>query len=219
MQNDYSTQVLHEVFTHYSSNEAQSTMDNIRFRRFAQDSPNLLDSHLTLVDVDLVFTKARGTSRRKLDFSQFLEALMLLANKKYPSEGIVTPVYCKIKLSFALFIENVVAFSRLMAESLFLLPCAPVHAQQRAQDFAYHHLHSSAPLPRPSKVKIPTIDPENTSEQLHSRVCELKYKKFVLRTALRTLETFQSCRRQEFFLRWKTECHKYQLTLRVAFRR
>ncbi|CAK4179598.1 unnamed protein product [Aphanomyces euteiches] len=79
-----------------------------------------------MVDVDLAYAQARGHSCRRLDATQFVEALVFLAWRKYPEEA------------------QRDAFHRVLHESIYLLPAAPKSAHRMAADFAAARLAVSA---------------------------------------------------------------------------
>ena len=56
------------------------------FMKMARECPGLLGKHVTRTDCDLVFTKSKPKSERRLAFPHFLDALLALAVKRYPDE-------------------------------------------------------------------------------------------------------------------------------------
>lgn len=61
-------------------------MDNAKFAKFTRDC-KLLDKKLTSTDVDIIFSRVKTKSERKITFAQFEEACQQLAEKKYGVEG------------------------------------------------------------------------------------------------------------------------------------
>jgi hypothetical protein len=61
--------------------------DKTQFLRLCRETPGLCDEHVSLADADLVFQQAKPQGYESIDFSHFLEALMLLSWKKYPETG------------------------------------------------------------------------------------------------------------------------------------
>ena len=61
----------------------QDSMDSSNFMKFAKECPGLIDKRLNRTETDLIFTKAKPKSKRRLDFSHFLDALSAMASKKY----------------------------------------------------------------------------------------------------------------------------------------
>ncbi len=56
------------------------------FMKMARECPDLIGRHVTRIDCDLVFTKSKPKSERRLDFAHFLDALLSLAIKRYPDD-------------------------------------------------------------------------------------------------------------------------------------
>ena len=94
---------------------SQDTLDNSNFAKFSRECPALLDRRLTRTEVDLIFTKAKPKFERRLDFTHFLDALSAMASKKYPKYDPTT------------------AFSIILSNHVFKLPCAPLNAHREAQ--------------------------------------------------------------------------------------
>lgn len=65
------------------SGSGASLLDGAKFAKMTKDL-KLLDKNLTSTDVDIIFTKVKPKSERKITFAQFQEALKLLAEKKFP---------------------------------------------------------------------------------------------------------------------------------------
>ncbi|GMI42653.1 hypothetical protein TrCOL_g2888 [Triparma columacea] len=96
------------VFTQFASfgrkglyKQTAPEMDNSSFAKLLKSLPNLIDSGITRPDIDLIFNYVKHKNDRKLNFSQFLNALQKLSEKKYPMDDPIT------------------AFSRLCAYHLF----------------------------------------------------------------------------------------------------
>jgi hypothetical protein len=60
-------------------------MDGAKLAKMSRDL-KLLDKNLTATDVDIMFSKVKPKSERKITFAQFEEALKLMAEKKYPDD-------------------------------------------------------------------------------------------------------------------------------------
>ncbi|EQC30563.1 hypothetical protein, variant [Saprolegnia diclina VS20] len=123
--NDDNDAILRDVFYAYA-NAPGGRMTNAGFRRMAHDAPNLLTPWFTTVDVDLVYAQASGPLRSHLDVLSFVEALVLLAWRKFPEE------------------TQQEALRRLLHEAIFLLTSAPKSAHARAATFASRRLALSA---------------------------------------------------------------------------
>ncbi|KAH9155235.1 hypothetical protein AeRB84_002781 [Aphanomyces euteiches] len=117
--------VVHRIFDAYAD-EPSHRLSNAGFRRLVLEAPNLLTPWFGMVDVDLAYAQARGHSCRRLDATQFVEALVFLTWRKYPEEA------------------QRDAFHRVLHESIYLLPAAPKSAHRMAADFAAARLAVSA---------------------------------------------------------------------------
>lgn len=63
----------------------QDTLDSFMFMKMCRECPGLMHrSKLTRTDVDLIFTKARPKMERRITFSHFMDALVAIAEKRYP---------------------------------------------------------------------------------------------------------------------------------------
>ncbi|ESO04555.1 hypothetical protein HELRODRAFT_135395, partial [Helobdella robusta] len=67
----------------HSSQSAAAMLDGAKFAKMAKDL-KLLDKQFTTTDVDIIFTKVKPKTERKITYAQFEEALKLMAAKKYP---------------------------------------------------------------------------------------------------------------------------------------
>ncbi|ETV85231.1 hypothetical protein H257_03043 [Aphanomyces astaci] len=81
------------------------TLDNVNFAKFCRDCPHLIGPSFTLVDVDLTFCKVKLKRERRITYAMFLEAMGIMALKKYPN----------------LALE--VAVPKLLQEHIATLPC------------------------------------------------------------------------------------------------
>lgn len=74
---------LQDVFTSFAQGKE---MDGKTFAKFAKDC-GLLDKKLTTTDIDLIFSKVKGTSAvRKISYDQFKTGVSQMATKKGVSE-------------------------------------------------------------------------------------------------------------------------------------
>jgi hypothetical protein len=71
--------------SHDAAKAPSPTMDNAKFAKMCRDC-KLLDKKLTATDVDIIFSKIKPRTERKINFKQFQEALKLLAEKKFPGD-------------------------------------------------------------------------------------------------------------------------------------
>ena len=116
-----STPASQAIFQYYCTfgrtggkGSTSTTLDNSNFAKFSRECPALLDKRLTRTEVDLIFTKAKPKFQRRLDFTHFLDALSAMASKKYPKYDPTT------------------AFSIILSNHVFKLPCAPMNAHREA---------------------------------------------------------------------------------------
>eukprot|EP00794_Sanderia_malayensis_P018682 gene18682-20568_t len=77
---------LFKSYCTFGAKDAAPLMDNAKFAKFSRDS-KILDKKLTATDVDIIFSKVKAKTERKITFKQFQEALGLLAEKKYGSKS------------------------------------------------------------------------------------------------------------------------------------
>jgi len=70
---------LETVFRNFAGGSHE--MDGRQFAKLAKDS-GILDKKLTSTDIDLIFAKVKDKSARKINFSQFENALAQCATKK-----------------------------------------------------------------------------------------------------------------------------------------
>ncbi|TMW64959.1 hypothetical protein Poli38472_009126 [Pythium oligandrum] len=62
----------------------EKTMNNVNFSKLCRECPDLLSADFTTTDVDLIFVKAKKKGERRINYTQFLDALGMLALEKYP---------------------------------------------------------------------------------------------------------------------------------------
>mmetsp|Transcript_3189 Transcript_3189/g.4946 ORF Transcript_3189/g.4946 Transcript_3189/m.4946 type:complete len:151 (+) Transcript_3189:72-524(+) len=85
---------LHKIFSHYcspwktaiSSDHHHIMIDSASFVKMCKDAPGLESKRIGRQEFDLVFTKARDSGNRRLDYEHFLLALLDLATRKYPDD-------------------------------------------------------------------------------------------------------------------------------------
>eukprot|EP00287_Rhodomonas_sp_CCMP768_P028303 CAMPEP_0202853172 /NCGR_PEP_ID=MMETSP1389-20130828/90345_1 /ASSEMBLY_ACC=CAM_ASM_000865 /TAXON_ID=302021 /ORGANISM="Rhodomonas sp., Strain CCMP768" /LENGTH=340 /DNA_ID=CAMNT_0049531715 /DNA_START=37 /DNA_END=1059 /DNA_ORIENTATION=+ len=70
---------VQKAFADYCA--GQSTMDGKSFAKICKDT-KIVDSKCTATDVDLAFAKVKDKNERRITFTQFKEALKILADKK-----------------------------------------------------------------------------------------------------------------------------------------
>ena len=87
---------LQLVFQYYcrfgrtGGHTGEDTMDNVNFAKFARECPRLLDRRLDRTEVDLIFTKVKAKGKRRITYSQWLDALAAMASVKIPHEDPAT---------------------------------------------------------------------------------------------------------------------------------
>ena len=110
---DHSTRVLEHVFKHYSSigrrpGAGIASLDGAQFARLCREIPGLFDANLSPAEADLVFKQAKPQGNDTVDFSHFLEALMLLSWKKYPETDVgvaFNRILVRHKRAFTFFVQ------------------------------------------------------------------------------------------------------------------
>ncbi|KDO34946.1 hypothetical protein SPRG_18956 [Saprolegnia parasitica CBS 223.65] len=84
--------LLRAVFEHYASSRASprrmepATMDGVGFARFCRACPGLVGRNFGSVDIDLTFAKVKPRGDRRVSYALFVEAIGLVALKKYPDK-------------------------------------------------------------------------------------------------------------------------------------
>jgi len=68
-----SAEQLQQTFSHYCGH-GQTTMDGKGFAKLAKDT-KLIDKKLTATDVDLIFSKVKERTARRITFDQFMAGL------------------------------------------------------------------------------------------------------------------------------------------------
>ncbi|KAF0685975.1 Aste57867_22178 [Aphanomyces stellatus] len=63
----------------------EATLDNVNFAKFCRECPQLVGPTFTMVDVDLTFCKVKIKGERRITYAMFLEALGIMALKKFPN--------------------------------------------------------------------------------------------------------------------------------------
>jgi len=59
-------------------------LDNTNFAKFCRECPELVGDHFSRIDIDLIFAKVKPKGERRINYNLYLEALGLIALKKYP---------------------------------------------------------------------------------------------------------------------------------------
>lgn len=79
-----SLETVFKQFCAFGAGKAGTAMmDGAKFGKLCRDT-KLLDKKLTSTDVDIIFSRVKAKTDRKITFKQFEEAVGLLAEKKYP---------------------------------------------------------------------------------------------------------------------------------------
>ncbi|OQS00457.1 hypothetical protein ACHHYP_03570 [Achlya hypogyna] len=101
--------LLRGVFVFYCrygrTGTSDTTMDGTNFAKFCRECPNLIGTRFSNVDIDLTFAKVKPKGERRISYDLFLEALGMVALKRYPD----------------LSLEN--ALPRLLKVNIAMLPC------------------------------------------------------------------------------------------------
>ncbi|ETV85397.1 hypothetical protein, variant 1 [Aphanomyces astaci] len=66
--------------------------DNANFAKFCRECPDLVGGspRFSTVDIDLIFVKVKAKGARRISYPMFLEALGIIATKKYPAMGLTS---------------------------------------------------------------------------------------------------------------------------------
>lgn len=83
--------IMEDVFKSFcafgaGSKDTVAAMDNAKFAKLSRDL-KLLDKKLTATDIDIMFSKVKSKTERKITYKQFVEAVKLMAEKKYPGDA------------------------------------------------------------------------------------------------------------------------------------
>ena len=86
-------EAVHSLFSHYCSPwktsiaaESEMMIDNASFVKMCKETPDLRDKIVTNHEFDIIFTKAKPQGARRLNFENFLNALLELSIRKFPNE-------------------------------------------------------------------------------------------------------------------------------------
>jgi hypothetical protein len=80
---------LHTIymdFCKFGDKNNHGEMDNAHFAKFCKDT-GLVDKNCTATDVDIIFTKVKAKSERKINFEKFDQALHQIAAKRFPKDS------------------------------------------------------------------------------------------------------------------------------------
>ena len=85
---------IQAIFNFYCStkdNEGDVSMDGTSFVRMCRDAPDLGSTgRIQRYELDLIFSKAKPSGKRKLGFGEYLNALLELAINLYPDDDPTT---------------------------------------------------------------------------------------------------------------------------------
>jgi hypothetical protein len=73
-------------FCSFGDKDSAPLMDGAKFAKMCRDCKLLDKTKLTATDVDIIFTKAKPKTERKLTLEQFEVAVKMLGEKKYPGD-------------------------------------------------------------------------------------------------------------------------------------
>lgn len=75
------TEESYQVYCYLSSGEEKVTMDSARFFKFCSDC-GIIDTSFKKISVDLLFTKATRTTKKRLNYINFIACLKEIAKRK-----------------------------------------------------------------------------------------------------------------------------------------
>ncbi|OQR96327.1 Sulfate Permease (SulP) Family [Thraustotheca clavata] len=97
--------LLRGVFQYYCrfgrTGGADNTMDGTNFAKFCRECPSLLGLKFVPVDIDLTFAKFKPKGARRISYALFLEALGMIALKRYPDLDLEHALPRLIKMNIA----------------------------------------------------------------------------------------------------------------------
>ncbi|KAI8844202.1 hypothetical protein BC829DRAFT_419922 [Chytridium lagenaria] len=82
---------LHDVFE-----RGGLTLDGPRFAKFARDTGLVDGKKVTATDIDIIFNKTKSKGNRRIDWPVFLEAVQLIAEKRYPEKSDQQALHCTL---------------------------------------------------------------------------------------------------------------------------
>ncbi|KAI9357369.1 p25-alpha-domain-containing protein [Zopfochytrium polystomum] len=62
------------------------TMDGAKFAKFARDSGLIDGRKVTTTEIDIIFNKVKAKTARRIDWNEFVKAVQMLAEKRYPNK-------------------------------------------------------------------------------------------------------------------------------------
>ncbi|KAI8852913.1 p25-alpha-domain-containing protein [Chytridium lagenaria] len=72
------------------------TLDGPRFAKFARDTGLVDGKKVTATDIDIIFNKTKSKGNRRIDWPVFLEAVQLIAEKRYPEKSDQQALHCTL---------------------------------------------------------------------------------------------------------------------------
>ncbi|KAJ3192112.1 hypothetical protein HK101_007038 [Irineochytrium annulatum] len=62
------------------------SLDGAKFAKFARDTGIIDGRKITATDIDIIFNKVKAKGNRRIEWPQFLEAIYMIADKRYPEK-------------------------------------------------------------------------------------------------------------------------------------
>ncbi|KAF0732335.1 hypothetical protein Ae201684_010621 [Aphanomyces euteiches] len=93
---------------------SETTMDNANFAKFCRECPQLVGDNFSPVDIDLTFVKVKAKGERRISYVMFLEALGIIATKKYPDKSLAValPLLLEMNVSTLSCLETALSPGR-----------------------------------------------------------------------------------------------------------
>ncbi|CAK4729188.1 unnamed protein product [Aphanomyces euteiches] len=89
-------------------------VDNANFAKFCRECPQLVGDNFSPVDIDLTFVKVKAKGERRISYVMFLEALGIIATKKYPDKSLAValPLLLEMNVSTLSCLETALSPGR-----------------------------------------------------------------------------------------------------------
>ena len=124
-------QALYSIFTHYCKSlksaqrpvkegqKVEMSMDGKSFAKMCTEAPDL-GKYIGRTDVDLIFEKSKPLGVRRLEYEQFLSALLHLSTRIYPDEEPTKAItYVLANFIFGVFDQEAVSNSEVVIKKIY----------------------------------------------------------------------------------------------------
>ncbi|KAF0682926.1 Aste57867_24939 [Aphanomyces stellatus] len=139
---------------------SETTMDNANFAKFCRECPRLVDHNFSAVDIDLTFVKVKAKGERRITYPMFLEALGIIATKKYPKQTLAgaVPMLLDVNISTLGCLDSALGTAKSPGKSVWRRKVSVIHEQPVDAD----------PLKRDDTVGAEQVESVRNNQQLES---------------------------------------------------